>query len=95
MLSPLLYSLLTHNCVAKHDSNITIKFADDTMVVGLITDKGGQRPGSVVPGQQYLNISCEEGMTMPFPLRRLRRFGMGPQILKRFYSCTIVGFNTA
>jgi hypothetical protein len=24
-----------------------------------------------------------------FPLRRLKRFGMGPQILKRFYICTI------
>jgi hypothetical protein len=24
-----------------------------------------------------------------FSLRRLKRFGMGPQILKRFYSCTI------
>ena len=24
-----------------------------------------------------------------FPLRRLKRFGMGPQILKRIYSCTI------
>jgi hypothetical protein len=24
-----------------------------------------------------------------FPLRRLNKFGMGPQILKRFYSCTI------
>ena len=24
-----------------------------------------------------------------FPLRRLKRFGMDPQILKRFYSCTI------
>jgi hypothetical protein len=24
-----------------------------------------------------------------FPLRRLKRFGMGPQILKRFCSCTI------
>ena len=24
-----------------------------------------------------------------FPLRRLKRFGKGPQILKRFYSCTI------
>ena len=34
-----------------------------------------------------------------FPLRRLKRFGMGPQILKRFYSCTIesimMGFTTA
>ena len=24
-----------------------------------------------------------------FPLRRLKRFGMGPQIFKRFYSCTM------
>ena len=24
-----------------------------------------------------------------FPLRKLKRFGMGPEILKRFYSCTI------
>ena len=24
-----------------------------------------------------------------FPLRRLKKFGMGPQIFKRFYSCTI------
>ena len=38
VLSPFLYSLFTHNCVAKHDSNTIIKFADDTTVVGLITD---------------------------------------------------------
>jgi hypothetical protein len=28
VLSPLLYSLFTHNCVAMHDSNTIIKFAD-------------------------------------------------------------------
>jgi hypothetical protein len=33
--------------------------------------------------------SCEEGMTKPIPLGRLKRFGMVPQILKRFYNCTI------
>jgi hypothetical protein len=38
MLSPFLYSLFTHDCVAVHDSNIIIKFADDTTVVDLITD---------------------------------------------------------
>ena len=36
-LSPLPYSLFTHDCMARHDSNI-IKLADDTTVVGLITD---------------------------------------------------------
>ena len=38
VLSPLLYSLFTHDCVAKHDSNTIITFADDTTVVGQITD---------------------------------------------------------
>ena len=31
-------SLFTHDCVAKHDSNTIIKLADNTTVVGLITD---------------------------------------------------------
>ena len=38
VLSPLLYSLFTHNCAAKNKSNTIIKFTDDTTVVGLITD---------------------------------------------------------
>jgi hypothetical protein len=38
LLSPFLYSLFTHDCVAKHDSNAIIQFADDTTMVSLITD---------------------------------------------------------
>jgi hypothetical protein len=38
VLSPLLYTVFTHDCMAKHNSNIIIKFADDTTVVGLVTD---------------------------------------------------------
>jgi siderophore synthetase component len=38
VLSPLLYSLFTHDCVAAHKSNTIITFGDDTKVVGLITD---------------------------------------------------------
>ena len=38
MLSPLLHSVFTHECTARHNSNTVIKFADDTTVVGLITD---------------------------------------------------------
>ncbi|KAI3367953.1 hypothetical protein L3Q82_026780, partial [Scortum barcoo] len=40
VLSPLLYSLFTHDCVATHSSNTIVKFADgpvDTTVLGLIT----------------------------------------------------------
>ena len=38
MLSPLLYSLFTHDCAATHASNSIIKFTDDTKVVGLIAN---------------------------------------------------------
>ncbi|KAK0131470.1 putative RNA-directed DNA polymerase from transposon X-element [Merluccius polli] len=38
ILSPLLYSLYTHSCVARFSSNSIIKFADDIVVVGLIPD---------------------------------------------------------
>ncbi|KAK3518582.1 hypothetical protein QTP70_004083 [Hemibagrus guttatus] len=37
VLSPLLFTLLTHDCTAMHSSNHIIKFADDTTVVGLIS----------------------------------------------------------
>ena len=38
MFNPLLYSLFTHECPARHDSNTIIKFADDTTVICLLTD---------------------------------------------------------
>ena len=38
VLSPLLYTLLTHDCRAHCDGNLIVKFADDTAVVGLITN---------------------------------------------------------
>jgi hypothetical protein len=38
LLSPLLYSLFTHDCVATHASNSIIKFADNTTVLGLTTN---------------------------------------------------------
>ncbi|KAK6299385.1 hypothetical protein J4Q44_G00308950 [Coregonus suidteri] len=38
VLSPLLCSLFTHDSVALHVTNSIIRFADDTMVVGLITN---------------------------------------------------------
>ena len=38
VLSPLLYSLFTHDCVAMYASNLIINLTDDTTVVGLITN---------------------------------------------------------
>ncbi|KAK3524355.1 hypothetical protein QTP70_028038, partial [Hemibagrus guttatus] len=45
VLSPLLFTLLTHDCTAMHSLNHIIKYADDTTVVGLISknDKSAYR----------------------------------------------------
>ncbi|XP_025755314.1 uncharacterized protein LOC112842635 [Oreochromis niloticus] len=37
VLSPILYTLYTHDCVASNGDNTILKFADDTAVVGRIT----------------------------------------------------------
>ncbi|KAK3527098.1 hypothetical protein QTP86_010828 [Hemibagrus guttatus] len=37
-ISPLLFTLLTHDCTPKYDTNLFVKFADDTPVVGIITN---------------------------------------------------------
>ncbi|XP_055499201.1 UPF0462 protein C4orf33 homolog isoform X1 [Leucoraja erinacea] len=38
VLSPMLYSLFPHDCVPAYDTNTIVKFADDTTVIGLITN---------------------------------------------------------
>ena len=38
---------------------------------------------------KYTKTVVKRARQSLFPLRRLKRFDMGPQILKRFYSCTI------
>ena len=117
MLSPLLYTLITHDCVATHDSNTIIKFADDTTVVGLITNNDetafkeevrdlagrcqennslslsiSKTKGAVRGLQETEGRECPalDGVVAePLHFRRLKIFDMGPQILKKFYNCTI------
>lgn len=36
VLRPLLFMLLTHDCVSRYEGNLVIKFEDDITVVGLI-----------------------------------------------------------
>ncbi len=38
VLSPLLFSLYTHDCVSSHSSTSNVKFADDTVVLGPISN---------------------------------------------------------
>ena len=62
MLSPLLYSLFTHDCVATHASNSIIKFADDTTAVGLITNNDETAYREEV---RALGVWCQEYSLIP------------------------------
>ncbi len=149
VLSPLLYSLYTHDCTATHSSNVIVKFADDTTVIGLITDNDetayraevstltkwcqenhlslnidktkelvvdfrrqsrehtpitiDKTPVERVNSFKFLSVHITEDLTWSthtdallkkthqrlFFLRRLRKFGMSPSILRSFYTCTV------
>ncbi|XP_052332711.1 uncharacterized protein LOC127911017 [Oncorhynchus keta] len=47
------------------------------------------RLGEQVESSKHTKTVGKRARQNLFPLSRLKRFGMGPQILKRFYSCTI------
>jgi hypothetical protein len=56
VLCPLLYSLFTHDCTAKHDSNTIMRFADDTTVVRLITNHAEASKQLLPQAMRLLNI---------------------------------------
>ena len=70
VLSPLLYSLLTHDCAPVYGSNAIIKFADDTTVVGLIRDEDKTAYRDEV---QHLTTWCKNKITWNSAPRRSRR----------------------
>ncbi|KAI3364132.1 hypothetical protein L3Q82_010949, partial [Scortum barcoo] len=83
VLSPLLYSLFTHDCVATHSSNTIIKFADDTTVIGLIT---GDDETAYREEVRALTSWCQDNNLQ---LSTLRRLNMDSRLLCSFYRCTI------
>ncbi len=139
VLSPLLYSLYTHDCTATHCSKVIVKFADDTTVIGLITDndetayreevstltkwcqenhlslnidktkelvvdyRRQSREHTPITSFKFLGVQITEDLTWSahtdavlkkahqrlFFLRRLRKFGTSPSILRSFYTCTV------
>lgn len=71
-LSLLLYSLFTHNCVARHESNSIIKFTNNTTVIGLIASDNKATYSREVKdltvwchnNNLYLNVDKSKGIIM-------------------------------
>ncbi|KAI4879650.1 hypothetical protein NFI96_006824, partial [Prochilodus magdalenae] len=77
--SPLLFTLLTHDCAAMHSSNHVIKCADDTTVVGLISknDESAYREEvQRLPDwcrTNHLSLNVDKTKEMVADFRRTRR----------------------
>ncbi len=104
VLSPLLYSLYTHDCVSSHSSTSIVKFADDTVVLCLISnndeaaylDEVERLTSWCQDNSLSLNVSKTKELIVDFRkrqrlyhLRQLRKFRVSPTILKTFYSGAI------
>ncbi len=69
ILSPLLYSLYTHNCTTTHRSNIIVKFADDTTVID-----GLERGGEYQECQEnHLSLNIDKTKELVMGFRRQSR----------------------
>uniref|UniRef100_A0A3P9IJZ8 Reverse transcriptase domain-containing protein n=1 Tax=Oryzias latipes TaxID=8090 RepID=A0A3P9IJZ8_ORYLA len=82
VLSPLLYSLYTYDCVASTNSTTIIKFADDTVVVGLITDNDetaylkeiGHLENWCERNNLLLNVSKTKELIVDFATKQKRNY---------------------
>uniref|UniRef100_A0A3B3IGF0 Reverse transcriptase domain-containing protein n=1 Tax=Oryzias latipes TaxID=8090 RepID=A0A3B3IGF0_ORYLA len=88
VLSPILYTLFTHDCVASHKDNIILKFADDTAVIGRITggDEAAYRRevASLVTwcGDNNLTLNTDKTKEMIVDMRKERRNPHQPLLIR-------------
>ncbi|KAK1799050.1 hypothetical protein P4O66_007312 [Electrophorus voltai] len=103
VLSPLLYSLDTYDCVATSSSTTFVKFTDDTVVMGLISGND-ERPYLeeikhletwCQENNLLLNISKTKALIVDYSKKQeqhyphLRDFRLPSKVLRNFYTCTI------
>ncbi|XP_037537944.1 CREB-regulated transcription coactivator 1-like [Nematolebias whitei] len=97
VLSPLLFTLLTYDCSARHSSCHVVKFVDDTAVVGRITNNDESKHREDVEHLVQCdltwraNTSClvKKAHQHLYFFRKLRRAGFGSSVLRSFYHCVV------
>ena len=86
-LSPLLYSLVNHYPVATHSSNTIVKFADDTIIICLITEgdetayREEVRRTTTSRDNLHLNLSKTKELIVDY--RKRQGVGLAPITINR------------
>ncbi len=97
VLSPFLYSLYTHDCAATHSSNAIVKFADDTTVIGLITDNDETAYRAEVSTltkwcqENHLSLNIDKTKELVVDFRRQRPISIDKTPVERVNSFKFLG----
>ncbi|KAK3532636.1 hypothetical protein QTP86_027367 [Hemibagrus guttatus] len=94
VLSPLLFSLYTNSCTSGHQSVKLLKFADDTTLIGLISDgdESAYRGTTItkeLKWEQNIRSLTKKAQQRMYFLRQLKTFLLPVKMLVNFYTAII------
>ncbi|KAK3523418.1 hypothetical protein QTP86_032737 [Hemibagrus guttatus] len=102
MLSPLRFTLLSHDCAPSYSTNHIVKFADDTTVVDLITNNNeanyrseGCKISEDLSWMMNTTSLAKKAQSRLYFLRKLRKARVPPPIMCSFYRGTIESILTS
>ncbi|KAK3562224.1 hypothetical protein QTP86_031027, partial [Hemibagrus guttatus] len=104
VLSPLLFSLYTNGCTSSHQSVKLLRFADDTTVIGLISDgdKSAYRDEmdrttitKELKREQNIRSLTKKAQQRMYFLRQLKKFLLPVKMLVNFYTAIIESILTS
>ncbi|KAK3545430.1 hypothetical protein QTP70_007397 [Hemibagrus guttatus] len=94
VLSPLLFSLYTNGCTSGHQSVKLLKFADDTTLIGLISDgdESAYRGTTItkeLKWEQNIRSLTKKAQQRMYFLRQLKKLLLPVKMLVNFYTAII------
>ncbi|KAK3516192.1 hypothetical protein QTP70_005691 [Hemibagrus guttatus] len=100
VLSPLLFSLYTNGCTSGHHSVKLLKFADDTTLIGLISDGDemayrGTTITKELKWEQNIRSLNKKAQQRMYFLRQLKKFLLPAKMLVNFYTAIIESILTS